>query len=106
MATVNGAAGTDVVGGLSSTVSARFQLFGSLQGAGLLSSLSRQSQRVSARFTSATSLSAVDSIIQLQVNFLSTSTLTAIIGNPLTALVGDPKKRLVIAVEIDTVAIS
>jgi hypothetical protein len=106
MATINGAAGTDISSGLTGAAAAQFRASAALQGAGSLSSLSRQNQRVAAAFTSATSISAIDSIIQLQVSFLSTSTLTAIIGNPLIALVGNPKKRLVIAVEINTIAIS
>jgi hypothetical protein len=72
-----------------------------LNGAGNLSvNLREQRQRISAVFGGSGSLSAVDTVIQLQVSFVSTSFLQAIADRSLAEMVGNPKARLVLAVEI------
>jgi hypothetical protein len=76
-------------------------------GAGNLSADTHpQRQRISVLFQGSGSLSAVDTIIQMQVSILSTSLFQANADRGLAEMVGDPKVRLVLAVEIDLLPIS
>jgi hypothetical protein len=70
-------------------------------GAGSLSCRLPARTFITARFAGSGGLSAIDSVISIQVNIVCTSSLEAVVSNPLATLVGDPKHRLVLAVEID-----
>jgi hypothetical protein len=70
-------------------------------GAGSLSCRPQIPSFITARFAGAGSLSALDTILQVQVQIVCQSFLQAVVTNPLATLVGDPKKRLVLAVQID-----
>jgi hypothetical protein len=75
-------------------------------GAGNQSATIRARQIIVASFSGSSFLSAIDTIISLQVSFVSTSFLQAITDRSLAEMVGNPKARLVLAVEIEILPLS
>lgn len=57
-------------------------------------------------FAGTGSLSAVDSVISMQMSILVTSTLQAVATNSLANLMGNPKTRLVFAIEVGILPIN
>jgi len=59
-----------------------------------------------ATFIGSSTLSSLDTIIQIQVSFVVHSLLQGIVTDPLAALVGNPKHRLILAAEIDILTLN